>query len=312
MGNVLSTVPLAVWIAAGAVVVFVLLAVAHVLNVMRRLRKASQRGRAASAAQMASGEPLTTFNRAGHPGDPLNMQIHGTDGQLGASFASAGWYRADEIDLVTSIRISVDSILGRKYSTAPVSNLYLYGRKEDYAFERPGKNVRQRDHVRFWNTGRKGDDGRPIWIGSATKDVKVELSRTNHLPTHGIAPDLDAERDLVVSELVRTGYVISRGARPGFGKETRGANGGGDPYFTDGMIALLALADVWTQPLATQIRGSLGGRIGQTVERMRRGRLPEVGLEHAAREKARLQARDIHAATSTAPSNPSTPTPPAQ
>ena len=75
---------------------------------------------------------------------------------LAASFAAAGWYRADEIDLVTSLRISVDSVFGRKYSTAPVSNLYLYGRKEDYAFERPGKNVRQRDHVRFWNTGRTG------------------------------------------------------------------------------------------------------------------------------------------------------------
>ena len=122
------------------------------------------------------------------------MQVVGSNGQLGASFAAAGWYRADEIDLVTSTRISVDSALGRAYSTAPVSNLYLFGRKEDYAFERPGPNVRERDHIRFWNTGQVGPDGRPIWIGSATKDVKVELSRTNHLPTHGISPDLDAER----------------------------------------------------------------------------------------------------------------------
>ena len=144
--------------------------------------------------------PLTTFNRYGDPGDPINMQIRGTDGQIGAAFASAGWYRADEIDFITSARISIDSILGRAYSTAPVSNLYLYGRKEDMAFERPGHNVRQRDHIRIWNTGRSESDGRPIWIGSVTKDVKVELSRTNHLPTHGIAPDLDGERDLVVSE----------------------------------------------------------------------------------------------------------------
>jgi len=147
-----------------------------------------------TASASANARPLTTFNREGHVGDPLNMQVVGSNGQLGASFAAAGWYRADEIDLVTSTRISVDSALGRAYSTAPVSNLYLFGRKEDYAFERPDPNVRERDHIRFWNTGQVGPDGRPIWIGSATKDVKVELSRTNHLPTHGISPDLDAER----------------------------------------------------------------------------------------------------------------------
>ena len=135
----------------------------------------------------------------------------------------------------------------------------------------------------------RADDGRPIWIGSATKDVKVELSHTNHLPTHGISPDLDAERQLVVSQLMQTGYVVGISARPGFGKQTHGANGGGDPYFTDGMIALLMLADVWTHPLATQVRGSLGGRVGQTVERVGRGRLPKAGLDHAAHEVERLK-----------------------
>lgn len=275
----------------GALVgLFLIAAGGHVLNEHRKYRKATRRGREASAAQMANGEPLTTFNREGLPGDPLNMQAHGTDGQLGAGFLSAGWYRADEIDLITSFRISVDSILGRKYSTAPVSNLYLFGRKEDYAFERPGKSARQRDHIRFWNTGQTTDDGRPIWIGSATRDVKVELSHTNHLPTHGIAPDLDAERQLVVSELLQTGYVISHSERPGFGKETRGKNGGGDPYFTDGMIAALTLANIWTSPLANQARGPLGARIGQAFERMLRWRLPREGLAHAELELARLRA----------------------
>ena len=80
------TVPLGIGIVAGAVAVLFILAVAHVLNVRRRLRKASRRGREASAAQMASGEPLTTFNRSGHPGDPLNIQIHSTGGQLGCQF----------------------------------------------------------------------------------------------------------------------------------------------------------------------------------------------------------------------------------
>lgn len=309
--------------ALGGAVAFAALAMlARILMTRRHLRRSSQPGRDVSATITSapqhtspSGIPLTTFNRAGEPGDPINMQIIGTNGQLGASFAAAGWYRADEIDLVTSARISADSALGRKYTTAPVSNLYLFGRKEDYAFERPGHSVRQRDHVRFWNTGQLSEDGRPIWIGSATKDVKVELSHTNHLPTHGISPDLDAERALVRSELAQSGFVIAEGERPGFGKETQGKNGGGDPYFTDGLVAVLTLANVWTQPLATQVRSPLGARIAQALERATRWRLPKEGLSRADAELARLkrgverheprhEPRALHAVHPEAPAEP--------
>ncbi len=271
------------------VIIFSLLALAYILSTRRKLHRASHRGRAVSASVSSEGMPLTTFNRYGDPGDPINMQISGTDGQIGAAFVSAGWYRADEIDFITSARISIDSILGRAYSTAPISNLYLYGRKEDIAFERPGHNVRQRDHIRIWNTGRSESDGRPIWIGSVTKDVKVELSRTNHLPTHGIAPDLDDERDLVVSELAQTGFVIEDTTCPGFGKETEGFNGGGDPYFCDGQLAVLTLANIRTSPLATQVRSPLGARIVRYLAGFLRYRLPEAGLNRAASEQDRLK-----------------------
>jgi hypothetical protein len=233
--------------------------------------------------------PLTTVTRAGSPGDPINIQFVGTDGQIGAAFAAAGWYRADEIDLVTSVRICADSVLGRKYTTAPVSNLYLYGRKEDMAFERPGLNVRQRDHIRIWKTALNGSDGRPVWIGSATKDTKVELARTNHLPTHHIAPDVDSERALVVTELTQTGYVVQDTTRPGFGKETHGFNGEGDPYFTDGQVTVLTLANVVTPPLATQVRSPLLARVTKKLAGFIRPWLPEAGRERAAREQERLQ-----------------------
>jgi hypothetical protein len=277
-------------IAAGVVVLLVLATLLRVLLVMRELRRASHGGRTASVVAPGA-TPLTTFNHAGRPGDPINVQIQATSGQIGAAFAAAGWYRADEIDFVTSARISVDSVLGRAYSTAPVSNLYLYGRKEDLAFERPGSDVRQRDHIRYWNTGRLGSDNRPIWVGSGTRDVRVEMSKTNHLPTHGISPDIDAERDLVVSELAQTGYVIEDGTRPGFGTVTHGTNGGGDPYVTDGQVAVLALANVWTLPLATQVRSPLGVRIRQGLERLVRARLPKNGRDRATRELDR-RSRD--------------------
>jgi hypothetical protein len=274
-------------IAAGVLALVLIVAVARILLTVRKLRRESQPGRVASAV-VQGDTPLTTFNRAGKSGDPINVQILATSGQIGAAFAAAGWYRADEIDFITSARISVDSVLGRKYSTAPVSNLYLYGRKEDLAFERPGRSVRQRDHIRFWNTG-VGEDNRPIWVGSGTRDVKVELSKTNHLPTHGISPDIDAERDQVVSELALTGYVIGESSRPGFGREMHGVNGGGDPYVTGGQVAVLTLADIWTLPFATQVRSPLGARIRRRLEHIFRARLPKAGRDRATRERDRMK-----------------------
>lgn len=273
------------------------LATRHVVKNKRRLHESSAVGRATSATVSPTERPLTSFNRYGQPGDPINFECVGTPGQIGAAFAAAAWYRADEIDLLTSARISVDSVLGRAYSTAPVSNLYLFGRKEDLAFERPGTNVRQRDHIRFWKTERVHSDGRPIWVGSGTKDAKVELSKTNHLPTHGISPDLDAERALVISELAQTGYIVGEGFQPGFGKETHGFNGGGDPYYTDGQVATLALADVWTTPLAKQVRSPLGARIAQRFEGLIRKRLPANGLERATRETHRRHELETHPET---------------
>ncbi len=278
-------------IASAAVLAAAGLATRRIMREKRHLHESSARGREVSAGLPSTDLPLTSFNRYGQSGDPINVECIGTDGQIGAAFAAAGWYRADEIDLVTSARISVDSVLGRGYSTAPVSNLYLFGHKEDLAFERPGSNVRQRDHIRFWKTGRSGPDGRPIWVGGGTKDSKVELSKTNHLPTHGIAPDVDAERNLIVSELAQTGYLVEETTRPGFGKETHGVNGGGDPYFTDGQVAVLTLADVWTSPLATQVRSPLGARLAQGFEGLIRQRLPQRGRERAERERAAVQQR---------------------
>jgi hypothetical protein len=284
------TVSAAVLVGAGATAAG--FATRRILHVKKHLHESSTLGRETSAGLPATDLPLTSFNRYGQPGDPINLECVGTDGQIGAAFGAAGWYRADEIDLVTSTRISVDSVLGRAYSSAPVSNLYLFGHKEDLAFERPGSSVRQRDHIRFWKTGRSDPDGRPIWVGSATKDVKVELSKTNHLPTHGIAPDLDTERSLIVSDLAQTGYVVVEGTRPGFGKETHGINGGGDPYVTDGQVVVLTLADVWTSPLATQVRSPVGARLAQRFEGLIQQRLPERGRERAEREQARLAGVD--------------------
>jgi hypothetical protein len=114
-------------------------------------------------------------------------------------------------------------VYGWRYPNAPVSSLYLFGRKQDIAFEIPldPKDVPGggRHHVRFWATTyqqqrplsihtihwqhRKehvlGDN--LLWVGAASLDIGVSFIRHNLQVTHMIDPDTDKERDLIVRQL---------------------------------------------------------------------------------------------------------------
>ena len=121
------------------------------------------------------------------PGDPLNISLIGTEEEIVRSLVLASWRPADALSFRSSVRIVVDTVLSEPDPNAPVSNLYLYGRREDLAFEKPiGHSPRERNHVRFWKSAHE-EGGRPIWMGAATHDVGVELSRTTEQVTHRIA-----------------------------------------------------------------------------------------------------------------------------
>jgi LssY C-terminus len=97
----------------------------------------------------------------GHPGDPINVALVGSDAEVVRGMAAAGWFPADPITLATSVRIVADSVLRRSDVDAPVSNLFLFSRKQDLAFEEPvGNSPRQRHHVRFC-VGRSSTRGGP-------------------------------------------------------------------------------------------------------------------------------------------------------
>jgi hypothetical protein len=124
-----------------------------------------------------------------------------------------------------------------------VSNLYLWGRKEDLAFEQPvGDDPERRHHVRFWRSGEVDETDRPLWIGAATYDMGVGFSHTTGQITHHIAPDVDAERDKLIDDLRRAGQLRQVVWIEHFHQVLRGYNGGGDPYHTDGRLAVGVIA----------------------------------------------------------------------
>jgi len=183
--------------------------------------------------------PRHTTTARGHQGDAVNVAFIGTETELHQALAAAGWYAADPITLATSVRIAADVVLHKPYPHAPVSDLYLWGRRQDAAFEQPvGGSPKQRHHVRFWRSTDLDPAGRPLWLGAATFDERVELSRTTGGVTHKISPDIDRERNKLLSDAIRVGaldgyYWVDR-----FHHQGQGRNGGGDPYHTDRRLAV--------------------------------------------------------------------------
>ena len=185
--------------------------------------------------------PRITQTADGHPGDPVNIAIEGEDESIVRAMHAAGWYPAAPITLASSLRIVVDSVVRKPDDDAPVSSLFLFGRKQDLAFELPvGDSPRQRHHVRFWRWD-KLKDGRPVWFGSATFDERVGLSHANGQVTHHIGPDVDTERNLIMAGLQKAGWAQDEYFVNGFQKDLQGRNGGGDPWRTDGRLGAVVL-----------------------------------------------------------------------
>jgi len=183
--------------------------------------------------------PNITVTSDDHPGDPINVALVGTEAQLRQIMQNAGWHVADPLSLRSDLEIAVDTVLKRSFDDAPVSSLYLFGRKEDLAYEQQvGPDPRQRHHVRFWKSAELDDKGRPLWLGSATFDKQVGISHTTGQITHHIAADIDDERDHLFHDLAKTGDLSDDHFVDDFHQQLQGRNGGGDEWHTDGRLRI--------------------------------------------------------------------------
>lgn len=166
--------------------------------------------------------PVYSVTPDGFASDPVNVGIIGTRDELIYAMRRAGWEVADDHNLANIWKEIVCSLLRVPYPTAPMSTLYLFGRKQDIGFEiQIEKKWWHRHHVRFWATTfdrdgplepnsihwfprseRKLHEGEKLlWLGAASKDVGLALIKHNAQLTHMIHPDTDAERDLIVEQL---------------------------------------------------------------------------------------------------------------
>jgi hypothetical protein len=212
--------------------------------------------------------PMVTRTAQGIPGDPINVGLVGDDKDVLCAMRDAGWFPADPVTLRSSIEIAGSVLLDRPYRDAPVSPLFYLGRREDLAFEKPdGNSPDHRHHVRFWKVLDNGEEQRPVWLGAVTYDRSVGVSHYTGAITHHIGADIDAERQLLATDLEAAGLVDAKYQVTGIGPTMTGRNGGGDPYYTDGEVWILRLvvacqkrtgpATVIPSPSATEIKDQI-------------------------------------------------------
>ena len=177
------------------------------------------------------------------PADPLNVALVGTRAQVVAAMRAAGWLPADRITFRSGLRDAHSVLFDRPYPTAPVSTHFVDNRPQDLAFElQVGKSPRRRHHVRLWCVEKTGRD-EAFWIGAASYDLRVGLSHFTGEVMHHIDPDVDQERERLLSDLQRAGAIARISHLAKFRPAGTGRNGGGDRYVTDGGLGIAVLKD---------------------------------------------------------------------
>jgi hypothetical protein len=220
--------------------------------------------------------PMVTRTAQGIPGDAINVGLIGSEKEVLCAMNAAGWFPADPVTLKSSIEIAGSVLLDRPYRDAPVSPLFYLGRREDLAFEKPaGTSADRRHHVRFWKVLDSGEEARPVWLGAVTFDKGVGVSHFTGAITHHIDADIDAERDLLTSDVEHAGMATAKYQVTGVGLTLAGRNGGGDLYYTDGEVWLLRLVTgcrkqdgpvaTLPSPPATEMKDQIWHAIAQTL-----------------------------------------------
>jgi LssY C-terminus len=187
----------------------------------------------------------TTNAKADRNGDPLNLVVIGSYEMLLEAFTRAGWDETETLAVGTSLKTAKAFLRGSTYRYSPVSPLYLFSRPQDVAFQKARETVHQRNHLRLWLAPLRLR-GLPVWVGQVSRDIGVKLTlRTWTLTTHVIDGDIDDSRENVVGDLLQTRGVAGFGYLAGAGAADPGrlpTNLTGDPYWTDGLRAVVELA----------------------------------------------------------------------
>jgi hypothetical protein len=206
------------------------------------------------------------------PGDPLNLVLVGAPEDIFPAFSRRGWHATEKTRRASVLKTIRSAIFHRVYLYSPVSPLYVFGRPQDLSAQKARGDVNLRNHLRVWLTPIRFR-GQSVWIGQISRDIGVRFIRDIPPTTHKIDPDTDEARNGLIQDLAysqalsKFGFVKGVGAAP---RSEPRENLTGDPYFTDGLRAVMffdkrptSLGDIellnWDRPPNAPQTGTLFG-----------------------------------------------------
>jgi hypothetical protein len=128
--------------------------------------------------------PRRVGDKQGNPGDMVNFLILGSEDAMQSVFTTAGWVKVDADVKETVIHGLIESLSKESYLTMPMSQLYLFGRPQDYgwAHAEPISVVRSRNHLRVWKAPFEVNG----WVLLLTTSVSSATSATTASLTRSI------------------------------------------------------------------------------------------------------------------------------
>jgi len=187
--------------------------------------------------------PRRVVDAQGSPGDLVNFVLIGSEASLKTAFQEAGWVQVDRTRSEAILHALISSTSKQNYVEMPMSELYLYGRAQDFGFARaePISVVQSRHHLRVWKAP-FNYQGQTVWAGAATHDVGFERDQRTGGVTHKIDPKVDLEREFVGSCFDEAGLLSGKTyALPSDAlKEAHTATGG--LIESDGRVLIMMLA----------------------------------------------------------------------
>ena len=177
-----------------------------------------------------------------HQGDMVNFVIVGSLKKVQEALTAADWHVADTDVRESVVKAALETYQKKAYLAMPMSQLYLFGRVQDYGYEQaePYAVVASRHHFRIWKAPFQWD-GQDVWVGAGTHDIGFEKDQRNGKVTHKIDPAVDGERDNIGATLQKTDKIksLTYYLPPNPVQDARNATGGG--YHSDGRMLVVLL-----------------------------------------------------------------------
>jgi len=174
----------------------------------------------------------------GNSQEPMSFLIVAkNDTELAIFFKKSGWLEADYFNRNSMTRMIIAAVLNQSYPTNVMTPSFWNSKVNDFGFQKPTpKNtIRERHHVRFWKTNIFTRDGKRLYLGTASYDIRIKW-----LITHEIDANIDAEREYLFKDLLKSNMILKYEKIQLVGK-TRGKNFAGDAFYTDGKAYFIEL-----------------------------------------------------------------------